>query len=140
MKKALFWTVSCLIFVGCARTMMVYPRDGGQASKGKVHVDTSTLEGEMELNSPDGEHFTGRYIASPDTSGVGWGLVNAYGSGGAFASGSNVGYGQSLIGSARAILTGDKGRTMRCEVRYNADYHGFGICQCSDEKIFDVQF
>ncbi|BDW84329.1 hypothetical protein MACH21_05060 [Roseicyclus marinus] len=82
----------------------------------------------------DGENFSGQAINAGATSGVGTVFAGG-GTGTVFMSSTN--------GNFVAVLMGDRGSTMRCQMNY-ADSSGFtsfggvGLCQHSDGRVIDV--
>ncbi len=84
----------------------------------------------------DGEQFNGQAVYADATSGTG--VV--------FANGGVVPvFTSTTSGNLVAVLFGDKGSTMRCNMNY-ADSSGFtsmggvGVCQHSDGRIIDVMW
>lgn len=84
----------------------------------------------------DGEKFKGQAVQANATSG----------SGVAFADGNVIPvFTSSTSGRLVAVLFGDKGSSMRCNMNY-ADSSGFtamggvGVCQHSDGRVIDVMW
>lgn len=84
----------------------------------------------------DGEHFKGQAVHADARTGVGVG----------FAAGTTVPVvTSSTSGNIVAVMFGDKGSTMRCNMNY-ADSSGFttmggvGLCQHSDGRRIDIMW
>lgn len=84
----------------------------------------------------DGEHFRGQAVQADARTGTGVG----------YASGKTVHViTSSSSGNIVAVMFGDKGSTMRCNMNY-ADSSGFtsmggvGICQHSDGRTIDIMW
>ena len=84
----------------------------------------------------DGEHFKGQAVYADARTGVGFG----------FAAGTTVPVvTSSTSGNFVAVMFGDKGATMRCNMNY-ADSSGFtsmggvGVCQHSDGRMIDIMW
>ena len=84
----------------------------------------------------DGEHFRGQAVHTDARTGVDIG----------FADGATVPLiTSSTSGNIVAVMFGDKGSTIRCNMNY-ADSSGFttmgglGICQHSDGRIIDIKW
>ncbi len=84
----------------------------------------------------DGEHFKGQAVYANASSGTGVG----------FANGTTVPvFTSTTTGNLVAVMFGDKGSTMRCDMNY-ADSSGFtsmggvGVCQHSDGRVIDVMW
>ena len=84
----------------------------------------------------DGEHFKGQAVQADAQTGVGVG----------FAAGKTIPViTSSASGNIVAVMFGDRGSTMRCNMNY-ADSSGFtstggvGICQHSDGRIIDIMW
>ena len=84
----------------------------------------------------DGENFKGQAVQADARTGVGVG----------FAAGTAVPVvTSSTSGNIVAVMFGDKGSTMRCNMNY-ADSSGFttmggvGLCQHSDGRIIDIMW
>lgn len=84
----------------------------------------------------DGETFKGQAVQANATSGSGVGFVD----------GTTVPvFTSTTTGNLVAVLFGDRGSTMRCNMNY-ADSSGFtslggvGVCQHSDGRVVDVMW
>lgn len=82
----------------------------------------------------DGENFTGKSIVgSTGTSGV---VFDAN-------FGTNQIFSQTSNGEAKAVLIGDRGRTMRCDLKYASPFGettagGVGVCVLDERTIIDI--
>lgn len=117
--------------VGCGGSMTGVVRGSGtpvtiQYEQGMDRdFYTATLEG---------EHFKGQAVDAGARSGFGTAYVGGQ---------AHTVFGSTSSGNFVAVLLGDKGRTMRCQMHY-ADSSGFtsmggvGLCEVSDGRLIDV--
>lgn len=133
MRTKLFFLAAVFptVLAGCGGTMQGVVR--GEGKKVQFQFEQG-LDRDYYRATLDGEHFTGQAIDA--------GATTVYGT--VFAGGQvgNV-ITSSSSGNFVAVLLGDRGSSMRCQMNY-ADSSGFtslggvGICQHSDGRIIDV--
>ena len=119
------------LLVACAGTMEGVVRGEG------THVTIRYEQGfdrDLYETTVDGEKFKGQAVFADARTGVGVG----------FGAGTTVPVVvSSTSGNIVAVMFGDQGSTMRCNMNY-ADSSGFttaggvGVCQHSDGRIIDV--
>ena len=124
-------SVSAMIVTGCGGTMQGVVR--GEGTPVQFQYEQG-LDRDFYAAVVDGEQFSGEAINAGASSGVGTVFAGGQ-TGSVFVSTST--------GEFVAVLLGDQGSTMRCEMNY-ADSSGFtsmggvGLCQHSDGRIIDV--
>ena len=134
---------SFFLLQGCAGDLQGIIRQHNQVVT--LHYDETLIGYEtLEATLPDGAHFKGRFIGKLASSfGIGFGVS---------FSGAPATTGNRLFdavdaynGNVEAVLTGDKGHSMRCRFKLAKPLRGFagggaGVCQVSDGRIIDVEF
>lgn len=127
----LFASIAVMVVTGCGGTMQGVIR--GEGTPVQFQYEQG-LDRDFYTAVVDGEQFSGQAINAGASSGVGTVFAGGQ-SGSVFVSTST--------GEFVAVLLGDQGSTMRCEMNY-ADSSGFtsmggvGLCQHSDGRIIDV--
>jgi hypothetical protein len=129
--RSLCFSVGLLALVGCGGTMQGVIR--GEGTPVQFQYEQG-LDRDFYTAVVDGEQFSGQAVNAGASSGVGT----------VFAGGEvgNV-FVSTTTGEFVAVLLGDQGSTMRCQMNY-ADSSGFtsfggvGICQHSDGRVIDV--
>ena len=129
--RSFFLSFFALSVAGCSGTMQGIVR--GEGTPVQFQYEQG-FDRDYYTAVVDGEQFSGQAINAGDSSG----------SGTVFAGGQvgNV-FVTTSTGEFVAVLVGDEGSTMRCQMNY-ADNSGFtsfggvGICQHSDGRVIDV--
>jgi hypothetical protein len=125
-QKASFFCAVALLLTGCAGTLQLLPRDGGQRAMGTFNTITKTLEANLS-----GKLYSGKYVTNAGSSfttvNAYSGTQSAYGSGQTFSSGN----------SGAALLVAADGDTLRCEFNYQG-LNAIGICKSREGRIFDL--
>lgn len=129
--RSLAMVTVCAAITGCSGTMQGVVRGEGTP----VHFAYEQgMDRDFYSATIDGESFSGQAIDAGATSGVG--TVCACGGFGTVVT-------TNSSGNFVAVLMGDRGSSMRCQMNY-ADSSGLtsmggvGICQHSDGRIIDV--
>lgn len=142
MTKQVVTAALALLVAGCAGTMQGMMRGSGE--KVTIAYQQGMEHDNLEVILPDGERFTGKAVMAGRGTAFGWGFGTAYASGiVGSASASTFSVVETYTGNMRAVLFGDRSRTMRCSLQY-ADSTGFttaggvGVCETSDGQIIDV--
>lgn len=152
--------MSCSLFLtGCMTgTMQAMVRDSGERipmtyKQGMSHDD-------LVVTMPGGEVFEGKAVEVGSSSafvntfgrGTSSGTATMFGSMGSqfgtytgAANTSAFSVVSSHTGNFAAVLFGDKGHTMRCQLQYADDsgltnLGGVGVCETSDGRVVDVQW
>ena len=119
------------LLVACAGTMQGVVRGEGTRVTFKYEQGMDRDFYEVTI---DGEHFKGQAVHADARTGVGVG----------FTDGTTVPViTSSTSGNFVAVIFGDRGSTMRCNMNY-ADSSGFttmggvGVCQHSEGRIIDI--
>lgn len=129
--RMLCGTALALSIAGCGGTMQGVVRGEGTPVQ---FTYEQGMDRDFYTAVVDGEQFSGQAVNAGASSGVG-----------TVFSGTDVGtvLVSSSTGEFIAVLLGDRGSTMRCQMNY-ADSSGFtslggvGICQHSDGRVIDV--
>lgn len=113
-------------------------RSTGEVGRGTVENVAFGNSGPMTVSFSD-EVFTGEWVAVRNPGSASFNLITAYGLSGALTgTGSQVT--QSDSGYGTALLSSDKGSSMRCEYRYSlTTITATGVCRTRDGEIFDLQ-
>ena len=137
----------CLTLGGCAGTMNGMVRSTGHPVS--IAYTQSMDHDDLTVTMPDGETFTGKAVMVGKSTSVGYGLssATATSSKGRYTTGSGTGFGvvNTYTGNMQAVLFGNRGHTMRCNLQY-ADSSGYtgdggiGLCETSDGRVIDVQW
>ena len=110
---------------GCAGTLIMHPRDGGEVAAGAFNAASKTMEVSVGL-----KRYSGSYVTNAGTAfstGVAFsGTRSAYGTSQTFSGGNN----------GVALLAAADGDTMRCEFNYQG-LSAIGVCQTRGGKIYD---
>lgn len=114
-----------VLLAGCAQTMTLYPRHGGEPITGALMTAEKTMTVPVE-----GETFSGSFTRGRSAS---FGAFNTYGSRPTFGSASGMSYSNQYT----AILTSPSGKAMRCEFVGGLMEKGNGICQVG-ERVYDL--
>ncbi len=129
--QSLAMVAVCALVTGCSGTMQGVVRGEGTPVQ---FTYEQGMDRDFYSATIDGESFSGQAIDAGATSGVG----TVY-SGGGFGTVVTT----NSSGNFVAVLMGDRGSSMRCQMNY-ADSSGLtsmggvGICQHSDGRIIDV--
>jgi len=130
LKKAIILAVITLT-AGCDGTMTGVVRGDGT----RIPFEYSQgMDRDFYSTTIDGENFTGQAIPAGASSGFGTVFTS---------DGMHNVFTTSYTGQFVALLLGDKGATMRCQMQY-ADTSGFttaggiGVCNHSDGRIVDI--
>ena len=134
--KALFVILAggaLMLLAACGGTMQGVVR--GEGSRVTFKYEQG-FDRDFYTATIDGENFKGQAVQADARTGVGVG----------FAAGTAVPVvTSSTSGNIVAVMFGDKGSTMRCNMNY-ADSSGFttmggvGLCQHSDGRIIDIMW
>lgn len=129
--RSLFTTVACVALSACSGTMQGVVR--GEGTRVPFEYEQG-MDRDYYRTTIDGESFSGQAIDAGSSTGVG----TVY-SGGAIGTVVTT----NSSGNFVAVLLGDRGSTMRCQMNY-ADSSGLtsiggvGLCQHSDGRVIDV--
>lgn len=130
--------VPVFALVACEPAATIMSRDTGVVGTGSIEGATFNSTGLISMQLP-GENFSGTWVAVRDSGSQSFGLLNAYGAGGAVSGTTSI-FSQSDSGVGSAILRSDIGNSMRCEFRYSlVTVTALGICQTGSGEIFDLQ-
>ena len=121
------------LLVACAGTMQGVVR--GEGTRVTFKYEQGMDRDFYEVTN-DGEYFKGQAVHADSRTGVGVGV----------ADGTTVSViTSSTSGNIVAVMFGDKGSTMRCNMNY-ADSSGFttmggvGVCQHSEGRVIDIMW
>lgn len=122
---------SALFLFGCGGTMTGVVR--GTGAPVRIQYEQG-MDRDIYTATIDGEHFKGNAVHADARSGFGT----------AYHNGASVNvFTTSSSGNIVAVLIGDRGSSMRCQMHY-ADSSGFtsmggvGLCKLSDGRLIDV--
>ena len=122
-----------MLLVACGGTMDGVVR--GEGTQVTISYEQG-MDRDFYETTVDGEKFKGQAVQADTRTGVGVGL----------AAGTTVPVvTSSTSGNFVAVMFGDQGSTMRCNMNY-ADSSGFttsggvGVCQHSDGRIIDIMW
>ena len=129
--RAVLFAAVGVMLAGCSGTMQGVVR--GEGTRVQFQYEQG-VDRDFYKTALDGENFSGQAINTGATSGVG-----------TVFTGSTIGtvITSSTSGNFVAVLLGDRGSTMRCQMNY-ADSSGLtsmggvGLCQHSDGRVIDV--
>ena len=117
---------------------LVMSRATGATGTGEITGGTLRNSGEMTIEVPF-ETFTGRWVAVREGANQSLELLRSY-AGGSILRGTADLLADTEAGFGTAILTSDKGRSMRCEFRYSgANITAIGVCETGDGEVYDLQ-
>jgi hypothetical protein len=139
-KPGVLAICAALVLAGCASgpDTLVMSRATGLTGTGEISGGRLRNAGDMEITLP-GERFTGRWAAVREGANQGLQLLDAYGRGSILRGTASI-LSETEAGFGTAILTSDKGRSMRCEFRYSgANITAIGVCETTDGEIYDLQ-
>lgn len=139
MKKVFFALSSFFFAAACSGEMNGVVRGTGEAVKINYEqgMDSDTLTAII-----GNETFRGKSVMQNSSSTFGTGFGTAFGGGVATNMSTQI-FSQTTTGEFVAVLLGNKGSSMSCQLRY-ADSTGFtvggGVGQCvhSDSRIVDI--
>lgn len=123
MKRALPFL---LLLAGCAGTLQLHPRDGGERAVGAFNTGGRSMEVTVGTKLYSGSYVTNAGGSVSTFQGFS-GRATAFGTGQSFHSGN----------SAVALLTASDGDTMRCEFNYQR-LTAIGVCQTRGGRVFDL--
>ena len=126
MKKIAYLAV--LALTGCAQTMTMFPRGGGQPIAGDLRTAEQTMAVVI-----DGERYFGNFTRGTATS------VGSFTSFSGTRRTTGTAIGTSFSNSYSALLSSPSGKAMRCEFIGGLMEHGNGICEHADGRLFDLQ-
>ncbi len=116
----------------------IMSRTTGLTGSGEITAGRLRNNGDMVLETPF-ETFSGRWVAVREGANQSLELLMAYGRGSILRSTAEV-LSETEAGFGTAILTSDRGRSMRCEFRYTGvNINAIGVCETTDGEIFDLQ-
>lgn len=134
-SKILFALAACGVLASCSGEMTGQVRGTGERVK---FAFEQGLDHDKYTAVIGNETFAGKAVMDGSTSTFG----NAFGNiGGQF--GSATVYGIGLTNRFVAVLLGDKGNSLNCQMRYadstgETSSGGVGVCQHTDGRIIDV--
>lgn len=138
-KRGCFLLVSLMLSACADPQLLAMNRETGEVGKGVVMNSQLGSSGPMSITFAS-ETYNGRWVAVDDAGRVAFGAAGMYGLDGSMAWGSGTGYAASTGGNATAMLTSNKGNSMRCQMRYNSmSMTAAGVCQRQDGAVFDMQ-
>lgn len=124
-------TVCALALAGCSGSMQGVIR--GEGTPVQFQYEQG-FDRDFYTTVVDGEQFSGQAVNANASSGVG-----------TVVAGGQVGnvVVSTTTGEFVAVLLGDEGSTMRCQMNYAdssgvTSFGGVGICQHSDGRVIDV--
>jgi hypothetical protein len=131
---------TCVIWLsGCEPTTTLMSRSTGEIGTGVVENVTFGSSGVMTVQFRD-ELYSGNWISVRDSGSSSFGSINAYSTTGASAYGNFSRFSRSDSGFGTALLSSDRGNSMRCELRYSlVTVTAIGVCQRQDGELFDLQ-
>lgn len=117
---------------------LVMSRDTGITGTGEITRGTLRNSGDMTIEVPF-ETFQGEWVAVREGANQSLELLRAY-AGGSILRGTADLLADTEAGFGTAILTSNKGRSMRCEFRYSgANITAIGVCRTRDGEVYDLQ-
>jgi hypothetical protein len=133
--------LSCVVFAisACSGEMQGRVRGSGESVK---FTYEQGLDSDMYTALIGSETFKGRAVMDGATSSFGTGFGTTFVNGQAYSGTTQI-YSQTTTGNFVAVLLGDKGSSLQCQMRY-ADSSGFttsggvGLCKHSDGRVIDV--
>jgi hypothetical protein len=140
MKYAICSILAAVSLAGCSVTpsATVMSRDTGQTGTGTIENVMFGNAGPMTVNF-GGQTYSGQWTAIRDSGSMSFGLLSAYGLGGA-SFGTASGVSQSDSGYGTALLSSSTGERMRCEYRYSlVTLTALGICETGSGEVLDLQ-
>jgi hypothetical protein len=125
-SKAVWVCVIATLMVGCAGTLALHPRDGGEKAVGAFNTGGRSMEVTVGQ-----KRYGGSYITNAGTS---YSTAQAFsGNASAFGNAQTFHGGNSGV----ALLTAADGDTMRCEFKYQG-MQAIGVCQTRAGRVFDM--
>lgn len=113
-------------------------RETGRTGTGTIDNVMFGNAGPMTVDF-DGRTYAGQWTAIRDPGSMSFGLLTAYGIGGA-SFGTASGVSQSDSGYGTALLSSPNGGTMRCEYRYSlVTITALGVCRTGSGEVLDLQ-
>ncbi len=115
----------------------------------QVQYEQGAQHDSLTLQMPDGEIFKGKAvpIGRSVTNSSSFSSATAYSSRGTMASGFGSGFGTSTTatGQFSAILFGNRGNSIKCQLQYSdpkglTTAGGVGYCETSNGKSIDLQW
>ena len=139
-NRTLFSAALATILAACSITpeTTLMSRSTGEVGKGTVENVAFGNSGPMTVTFSD-ETFQGEWVAVRNPGSTSFNLITAYGlAGGVTGTSSQVTQADSGYGTA--LLSSNKGNSMRCEYRYSlATVTATGVCKTRDGEVFDLQ-
>ena len=137
----------CCILMSCASIGSMLP--GVLVAKGgevlDLQIEVAKRTGSMSATSREnGEKFVGQYVGfldgySDSTSSFSNGKTSADGNYSTSSHSTSSAFGNA---AATAFMTGDKGRTLNCDMMVDAGLHPHGMGNCTDQfgTAYRIQF
>ncbi|WP_368187298.1 hypothetical protein [Aestuariibius sp. HNIBRBA575] len=139
MKKLVLILLS-LALAACSPQLTLMSRTTGNMGTGVVENAALGNSGTLTVSFSD-EIYTGTWTTVQNPGSYSFGMINVsdYSNGGGF--GNFNAYSMSDSGFGTALLSSNKGRSMRCEFEYNSmSMTAVGICKINQtNEIFDLQ-
>lgn len=127
-----------LALAACGPNATVLNRTTGITGTGDITGGRLRNSGEMTLELPF-ETFTGSWVAVREGANQSLELLDAYARGSVLRGTARL-LSETEAGFGTAILTSDRGRSMRCEFRYaGLNITAIGVCQTTSGEIYDLQ-
>jgi hypothetical protein len=120
--------VSALLLSSCASEITFVKRSTNEVGYGRADGMGQKLSASIGSKSCSGDYTT-------VSSGGGFGLISAYGSGGRVMNATSTWV--SLGGIAAGIMKCSDGDVLRCELKFEGT-RGYGVCRGGDDQIYDV--
>lgn len=139
--RAIILGASILALTGCAGGMLpgkIYATDGRALD---FEIEKAHRTGIVRATDRStGENFTGTYVGLLERVDVHTSSTTVRG--GALASGFGSGTISSNLANASAVLRGDKGTVLNCQMKIEAGFspHGMGDCQDNHGRKYTLQF
>ena len=125
-RKALGAYALIALLAGCAGTLSLHPRDGGERAVGAFNTGNKSMEVTVGA-----KRYTGGYVTNAGSS---FTTAQAYsGNASAFGNAQTFHGGNTGV----ALLTAMDGDTIRCEFNYQG-LRAIGICQTRAGRVFDM--
>lgn len=120
--------VATLLVSGCASEITFVKRGTNEVGYGRADGMGQKLSASIGSKSCSGDYTT-------VSSGSGFGLISAFGSGGGVLNATSTWV--SMGGIAAGIMKCSDGDVLRCEVKFEGT-KGYGVCRGGDDQIYDV--
>jgi len=138
LKHATLAICATLVLSACGPDATVLSRTTGITGTGDITGGRLRNSGDMTLELP-GETFSGSWVAVREGANQSLELLDSYISGSVLRGAARL-LSETEAGFGTAILTSDRGRSMRCEFRYSGmNITAIGVCQTTDGEVYDLQ-